>query len=91
MKLIRCAGPPTSGNTMELPHVTRKLLANGSRIAYHKNDHQNSYEQQNFKTQKGKAARKVYSGELCPDHAWVLLLGDALKLAIKEGVYTLFV
>ena len=34
MKLVMCAGPPTSGKTMVLRQVARRLLAKGQRLAY---------------------------------------------------------
>lgn len=91
MKLVMCAGPPTSGKTMVLRQVTRRLLAKGCRLAYLKIDVQFADEDELFQTEFGIPARKVYSGELCPDHAGVLVLGDAVKWAIKEGADTLFV
>src|SRR5208282_704901 len=39
----------------------------------------------------GIPARKVYSGELCPDHCNVMVLGDALQWAHKAGCDVLLV
>jgi Ni2+-binding GTPase involved in maturation of urease and hydrogenase len=91
MKLIMCAGPPTSGKTMVLRQVARRLLAKGCRLAYLKIDVQFADEDELFRAEFGIPAKKVYSGELCPDHAGVLVLGDAVKWATKEGADTLFV
>lgn len=91
MKLVMCAGPPTSGKTMVLRQVTRRLLAKGIRLAYLKIDVQFADEDELFRAEFGIPARKVYSGELCPDHAGVLVLGDAVKWAAKEGADTLLV
>ena len=91
MKLVMCAGPPTSGKTMVLRQVTRRLLAKGIRLAYLKIDVQFADEDELFKNEFGIPARKVYSGELCPDHAGVLVLGDAVKWAAKESADTLLV
>ena len=91
MKLVMCAGPPTSGKTMVLRQVARRLLAKGCRLAYLKIDVQFADEDELFRAEFGIPARKVYSGELCPDHAGVLVLGDAVKWAGKEGADTLFV
>jgi Ni2+-binding GTPase involved in maturation of urease and hydrogenase len=91
MKVIMCAGPPTSGKTMVLRQVTRRLLAKGCRLAYLKIDVQFADEDELFRAEFGIPAKKVYSGELCPDHAGVLVLGDAVKWATKEGADTLFV
>jgi len=91
MKLIMCAGPPTSGKTMVLRQVARRLLAKGCRLAYLKIDVQFADEDELFRAEFGIPTKKVYSGELCPDHAGVLVLGDAVKWAVKEGADTLFV
>jgi Ni2+-binding GTPase involved in maturation of urease and hydrogenase len=91
MKLIMCAGPPTSGKTMVLRQVARRLLAKGGLLAYLKIDVQFADEDELFRAEFGIPARKVYSGELCPDHAGVLVLGDAVKWAAKEGADTLLV
>lgn len=91
MKLIMCAGPPTSGKTMVLRQIARRLLAKGCRLAYLKIDVQFADEDELFRAEFGIPARKVYSGELCPDHAGVLVLGDAVKWAAKEGADTLLV
>src|SRR3989304_3785216 len=91
MKVIMCAGPPTSGKTMVLRQVARRLLAKGCRLAYLKIDVQYADEDELFHAEFGIPARKVYSGELCPDHAGVLVLGDAVKWAAGEGADTLFV
>jgi Ni2+-binding GTPase involved in maturation of urease and hydrogenase len=36
-------------------------------------------------------AKKVYSGELCPDHCSVLVLGDAVRWAESEQAHALVV
>jgi Ni2+-binding GTPase involved in maturation of urease and hydrogenase len=91
MKVVMCAGPPTSGKTMVLRQVTRRLRAKGSQLAYLKIDVQFADEDELFQAEFGIPARKVYSGELCPDHAGVLVLGDAVKWAEKQGADTLLV
>jgi len=91
MKLVMCAGPPTSGKTMVLRQIARRLLAKGCRLAYLKIDVQFADEDELFRAEFGIPSKKVYSGELCPDHAGVLVLGDAVKWAEKEGAETLLV
>ena len=91
MKLVICAGPPTSGKTMVLRQVARRLLAKGNLLAYLKIDVQFADEDELFRAEFGIPAKKIYSGELCPDHAGVLVLGDAVKWAAKEGADTLLV
>lgn len=91
MKVVICAGPPTSGKTTVLKQAARKLLARGHRLAYLKIDVQYADEDELFSGQLGIPARKLYSGELCPDHCSVLVLGDAIRWAQGEGAGILIV
>lgn len=85
MKLIMCAGPPTSGKTTVLRQVARRLLKKGRRLAYLKIDVQFADEDELFRNEFSIPAKKIYSGDLCPDHASVLVLGDAVRWAEQEG------
>ena len=91
MKAITCAGPPTSGKTTVLKQVARRLLATGHKLAYLKTDVQFTNEEEEFRTRFGIPARKVYSGEMCPDHCNVMVLGDAVRWAATEKADTLLV
>ncbi len=84
MKLVMCAGPATSGKTSVLRHLIRKLLAGGRRVAYLKIDVQFAAEDEELAAEFGIPTRKVYSGELCPDHCSVMVLGDALRWAARN-------
>jgi Ni2+-binding GTPase involved in maturation of urease and hydrogenase len=84
MKLVICAGPATTGKTSVLRHAARKLLAAGQRVAFIKLDVQYAEEDVELARELGIPTRKVYSGELCPDHCGVMVLGDALAWAAKE-------
>ena len=84
MKLVICAGPATTGKTAVLRHVARRLLARDWRVAYLKLDVQYAEEDAELARELGIPTRKVYSGELCPDHCSVMVLGDALRWA--EGL-----
>ncbi len=91
MKLAICAGPATTGKTAVLRHVTAKLLAQGHRVAFLKIDVQYAEEDEQFAAEFGIPTRKVYSGELCPDHCSVMVLGDALRWAEQSGAGILLV
>jgi Ni2+-binding GTPase involved in maturation of urease and hydrogenase len=91
MKLVVCAGPPTCGKTTVLRQIARRLKTAGRSFAYLKVDVQFADEDQRFRDEFGVPARKVYSGELCPDHCHVLVLGDAIDWAAKEKADTLLV
>lgn len=91
MKLVICAGPSTTGKTAVLRHMARRLAAAGSRLAFLKVDVQFADEEELFAGEFGIPAKTVYSGELCPDHCSVLVLGDALKWAEKAAADILLV
>lgn len=91
MKLAIVAGPATTGKTAILRHVVRKLLARGAHPSYLKIDVQYADEDELFAAEFGIPTRKVYSGELCPDHCSVMVLGDALKWAAEAGSDVLLV
>jgi len=81
MKLVICAGTATTGKTSVIRHVIRKLLADGKAVAYLKIDVQYADEDEVLAKEFGIPTKKTYSGELCPDHCNVMVLGDALQWA----------
>lgn len=85
MKVVVCAGPPTSGKTTVLKQAASRLADKGYQMSYLKIDVQFADEDAVFKEAFKMPSRKVYSGELCPDHCTVLVLGDAVKWARDEG------
>jgi len=91
MKLIISAGPPTSGKTTVLKQVIKKLIVKKYKLAYLKIDVQFADEDEIFKAEFGIPTKKVYSGDLCPDHCNVIVLGDAIKWAQEEKADMLFV
>ena len=91
MRVVICAGPATTGKTSVLRHTTRKLLKAGSRVAFLKLDVQYADEDELLAKEFGIPTRKVYTGELCPDHCHVMVLGDALCWAEQSGCDVLLV
>jgi Ni2+-binding GTPase involved in maturation of urease and hydrogenase len=85
MKLVICAGPATTGKTSVLRHATAKLLRAGRHVAFLKLDVQYADEDELLAKEFGIPTRKVYTGELCPDHCHVMVLGDALRWAEQSG------
>ncbi len=91
MKVIICAGPPTSGKTTVLKHATKKLVEKGHSLGYLKIDVQYADEDKIFEEAFGIPTKKVYSGDLCPDHCSVVVLGDAIKWAEDKKIDMLIV
>ncbi len=91
MKLAICAGPATTGKTSVLRHMIRKLRDAGDKVAFLKIDVQFAEEDEIFAKEFGIPTRKVYSGELCPDHCNVMVLGDAIQWAKASGANILLV
>ncbi len=58
MKVIICAGPPTSGKTTVLKHATKKLVEKGHRLGYLKIDVQYADEDEIFKEALGYRRRR---------------------------------
>jgi Ni2+-binding GTPase involved in maturation of urease and hydrogenase len=91
MKLAICAGPATTGKTAVLRHMIKKLLSTGQRSAFLKIDVQYAEEDEQLAKEFGIPTKKVYSGELCPDHCNVMVLGDAIEWAERENCQVLLV
>ena len=91
MKIAIFAGPPTSGKTTVLKQVVRKIISKGFKPAYLKIDVQFADEDQMFHDTFNIPAKKVYSGDLCPDHCNVIVIGDAVKWAGECGADILFI
>jgi len=84
MKLAICAGPATTGKTSVLRHMTRKLLQAGHKVAFLKLDVQFADEDELLAEEFQIPTKKVYSGELCPDHCLVMVLADAIAWAERK-------
>ncbi len=91
MKVVICAGPPTSGKTTVLKQVVKRLLARDRKMAFLKIDVQFADEDEQFRQEFEIPTKKVYSGELCPDHCNVMVLGDAIDWAEEQGAEYLLV
>ena len=85
MKLIIIAGPPSAGKTAVTRQIIRHFLAT-KKCAFLKIDVVRAFEDEELRDEFGIPARKIYSGDLCPDHTGVMVLKDALLWA--EGLGT---
>jgi len=91
MKLIIFAGPPTCGKTTVIRQVIRRMLKKGYKPAYLKIDVLYADEDKIIREEFDIPARKLYSGELCPDHCNVVVMDEAVEWAEKAGSDFLFV
>lgn len=89
MKLIIIAGPPSAGKTALIKQIVHNLQPE-LRIAFLKIDVVKAYEDIELENEFGILTKKVYSGDLCPDHAGVMVLGDAITWA-EENLADLFI
>lgn len=90
MRLVVIAGPPSAGKTAVVRQTIR-ALQDRHRIAYLKIDVVRAFEDEELAAEFGIPARKVYSGDLCPDHAGVMVMRDAIAWAGEEGADLLLV
>ncbi|HEY8343799.1 MAG TPA: GTP-binding protein [Bacillota bacterium] len=84
MKLLVVAGPPSAGKTALIKQIIRHFR-DQLKIAFLKIDVVKAFEDEELQREFGIPTQKVYSGDLCPDHAGVMVLGDAVEWAEKTG------
>lgn len=84
MKLLIIAGPPSAGKTTVARQVIRHLLEKNT-VSYFKIDVVRAFEDEELKKEFNIPTKKIYSGDLCPDHAGIMVLGDAIGWAEKNG------
>lgn len=80
MKLLLAGGPPSTGKTTVIQRIIEKRKEK-YKIAYLKMDVVTAHEEALMKEKYGIDARTVYAGDLCPDHAEVMIITDAIKWA----------
>jgi len=91
MKLIIFAGPPTCGKTTVIRQVIKRMIAKKLKPSYIKIDVLYADEDEMIQKEFGIPTKKIYSGELCPDHCNVVVLDEAVEWAEKSGSDFLFV
>lgn len=80
MKLLVIAGPPSAGKTALIKQIVKRFK-DEMRIAFLKIDVVRAYEDIELAKEFNILTKKIYSGDLCPDHAGVMVLGDAVEWA----------
>ncbi|MTV49757.1 cobalamin biosynthesis protein [Heliobacillus mobilis] len=83
MKLLVIAGPPSAGKTALTKQIVRRFK-DEMKIAYLKIDVVKAFEDVELNREFDILTKKVYSGDLCPDHAGVMVLGDAVEWAERN-------
>ncbi len=91
MKLVIFAGPPTCGKTTVIRQVIRRMLKKDYKPSFVKIDVLYADEDENINKEFGIPTKKIYSGELCPDHCNVVVLDEVVEWAEKNGSDYLFV
>jgi Ni2+-binding GTPase involved in maturation of urease and hydrogenase len=91
MKLIIFAGPPTCGKTTVIRQVIRRVIKKNLKPAYLKIDVLYADEDEQLKKEFNIPTKKIYSGELCPDHCNVVVLDEVVEWAEQQGAEYLFV
>jgi len=85
MKLIIFAGPPSAGKTAVIKNIIRKVYPK-RKISYLKIDVVMAFEKEELEREFPNLPVKViYAGDLCPDHAAVMVIRDGIKWAMAEG------
>ena len=91
MKLVIFAGPPTCGKTTVIRQVIKRMKAKDIKTAYIKIDVLYADDDIIIEKEFGIPVKKIYSGELCPDHCNVVVLDEAVEWADKMGAEYLLV
>jgi Ni2+-binding GTPase involved in maturation of urease and hydrogenase len=91
MKLVIFAGPPTCGKTTVIRQVLKRMAAREIKTAYVKIDVLYADDDTIIAKEFGIPVKKIYSGELCPDHCNVVVLDEAVEWAERSGASYLFV
>ena len=91
MKLINFAGTSSAGKTAVIKNIIRSLYPK-VKISYLKIDVVVAFEKEELEREfKDLPIKVVYAGDLCPDHASVMVMKDALAWAEANGSEMLIV
>ncbi len=83
MKLLIIAGPPSSGKTSLVKQIVKKMRGEMKNCLL-KIDVVKAFEDVELNKEFGILTRTFCSGDLCPDHAGVMVLGDAVEWAASN-------
>lgn len=91
MKLVIFAGPPTCGKTTVIRQVIKRMKSKNLKTAFVKIDVLFADEDEMISNEFKIPSKKIYSGELCPDHCNVVVLDEVVEWAENNGAEYLFV
>lgn len=91
MKLVIFAGPPTCGKTTVIRQVIRRMISKNYKPAFVKIDVLFADEDETIRGEFNIPTKKIYSGELCPDHCNVVVLDEVVEWAKSVNSDYLFV
>ncbi len=83
LKVITVAGPPSTGKTAVIRQIIRNLQP--KKVAYLKIDVVQAWEDEELAAEFGIPTKKIYSGDMCPDHMGIMVLRDAVIWAKETG------
>ena len=85
VRLVVVAGPPSAGKTAVIKQMIRHLKDTGKKVSYLKVDVVTAFEDEELKAEFGIPTKKVYSGDMCPDHMGIMVVRDAVEWAVGLG------
>ncbi len=86
MKIVIFAGPPSSGKTSVIKYLLKRI----KKVAYFKMDVQYTIDDEVI-GKLGIPTKKLYSGELCPDHCFTMVVKEVIEWAKKKKAEYLFI
>lgn len=83
MKLVIVAGPPSVGKTSVVRHIVKEFR--NLNPSFLKIDVVRAFEDEELREEFNIETKKIYSGDLCPDHAGIMVMKDAIDWAESNG------
>lgn len=85
LRLMVIAGPPSAGKTAVIKQMIKHMMETGKHPAFLKIDVVRAFEDEELKKEFGIPTRKVYSGDMCPDHMSIMIITDAIEWAVSQN------